>query len=212
MTCVTFIIVFNRLLNLVLSACKDYLKHSHRKNEQLRHSILKLLKYFWGLWKNAQQQAQIKAMEAESLYKIKEHEIQKFDDDNDDKLLKEQFPSYDYLFSDEAVVEQTSSVLSDSGQSESVALHDADIVSVCALHMLLHGRETLPQSDYSQSPAIQLYEVCSLLHSRLGLIPGGVLYLIIVLLLSIPLPQDLEQTFFFMVPTSECLHYERVWS
>ncbi|XP_064402600.1 midasin-like isoform X2 [Halichondria panicea] len=161
-----------KLLNLVLSACKDYLKHSHRKNEQLRHSILKLLKYFWGLWKNAQQQAQIKAMEAESLYKIKEHEIQKFDDDNDDKLLKEQFPSYDYLFSDEAVVEQTSSVLSDSGQSESVALHDADIVSVCALHMLLHGRETLPQSDYSQSPAIQLYEVCSLLHSRLGLIPG----------------------------------------
>lgn len=176
MACVTFIIVFNRLLNLVLSACKEYLNHSHRKNEQLRHSILTLLKYFWVLWKNAQKQAQMEAMEAESLYKIKEHEIQQFDNDDDDKLLKEQFPSYDYLFSDEDVAEQTSSVRSDLGQSESVALHDADLISICALHMLLHGRETLPQSDYSQPPAIQLYDVCSLLHSRLGLIPGGILY------------------------------------
>ncbi len=163
-----------RLLSAVLSGCIEYLELSHRKYGQLRQTVVKLLDDMWVLWKKSREAAQMEAIEAESLYRwrVKDCDIEAQDEEEIKELLEDHFPSYDNFFSNSAFVDGNSSLHSASKlEKKSLMLKEADILSVCVIHMLLHDRTTLPQSQ-STSSFLQLYEVSSILHSHLGLIPG----------------------------------------
>lgn len=129
----------------------------------------------WALWKNSNEAAWKEAIEAESLYrwKVKDIDVETTDKEDIDKLIEDYFPSYDGLFSDLCSVDANSSQVSASKpEKKSLTLQEADVKSVCALHMLLHDRKMLPQSYSSKTSFLELYEVSSLLHAQLGLIPG----------------------------------------
>ncbi len=154
----------------------EYLTFSQRKCGQLRQFVLSVLDYMWVLWKKSDESARIEAIESESLYRwrVKDYNIETLSKENADELLENPYSSFESFFSD------FSSSCGDSNSQPTAykltkkvfSLQAADVQNVCALHMLLHSREMLPQANSFEISFLHLYEVSSRLHLSSGVIPG----------------------------------------
>lgn len=167
-------VCLHRLLKVVLSGFVDYLKNSKRRHSELRNSVHCLLNELWSVWKRAEASLQLETIEAESLYRwrTREHIIEQTSDNVTDEMLDTVFPSFDSYFTDQMEVEDQQTDTRDSKSEQHLKLESEDSNAVCALHMLLHNKEPFSVSKQPQNTALELYQLCSLWHSKLTFIPG----------------------------------------
>lgn len=172
-----------RLILLAVVLLTEHAQSRHGLRKSQLPVVGRLLELCWTSWSKAEEEAKLKELEEQNLYRYrqKSHVI---DDGDDDAALEEQlkgvFPDYSGYMEEESCDIEGEGVCSEpspSTESSAIGFSSEELQSIAGLHLMLyHSQEaatSLGGPSRVQTAARMSYDLAGHLAGSLGSIPGA---------------------------------------